>query len=248
MTTQKAVVLYDLKDARVVDNRLIPKLRDGYVLLKTIAVALNPADWKHVDMDLAAPGCLLGCDCAGIVEEIGTGVTKPLKKGDIVGAFTHGGNKLQPENGVFAEYIVVKGDLVLRKPAGLGSDEMSTLPVALYTVGQGMYQAMKLPMPTKPSKERESILIYGGSTSTGTVAIQFAKLSGLTPITTCSPHNFDIVKRAGAAAAFNYQDPDCAKKIREYTNNRLMYAFDTISTPESARICADALSTTTGTK
>lgn len=70
--------------------------------------------------------------------------------------------------------------------------------------------------------------------------------SGLTVLTTCSPHNFDLVKSLGATAAFDYKSPDCAKQIREYTNNNLKYAFDIISLGPSAKICADALSSTSG--
>lgn len=59
----------------------------------------------------------------------------------------------------------------------------------------------------------------------------------------CSPRNFDFVKKLGAVAVFDYHDVDCGKKIREYTNNCLRLVWDTVSLPESAQICADALST-----
>lgn len=50
----------------------------------------------------------------------------------------------------------------------------------------------------------------------------------------------------GADAAFDYKDPDCAKQIREYTNNNLKHVFDTISTEQSAKLCAEAMSSTGG--
>ena len=70
--------------------------------------------------------------------------------------------------------------------------------------------------------------------------------SGLTVLTTCSPRNFDLVKSLGATAAFDYNSPDCAKQIRDYSNNNLKYAFDCIALADSAKICADALSSTSG--
>jgi len=76
--------------------------------------------------------------------------------------------------------------------------------------------------------------------------VGFFLSSGLTVLTTCSPHNFDLVKSLGATAVFDYRSPDCAKQIREYTNNNLKYAFDTVSLEPSAKICADALSSTSG--
>jgi hypothetical protein len=66
-------------------------------------------------------------------------------------------------------------------------------------VGQGLYQSLELPLPTKPTSEKPILLIYGGSTATGSLAIQYAKLSGFLVATTCSEHNFQYLKslRAG---------------------------------------------------
>lgn len=66
-------------------------------------------------------------------------------------------------------------------------------------------------------------------------------------ITTCRPHNFDLVKQYGADAAFDYSDPSkCAEEIRDYTSNNLKYAFDCISEHSSTQICADSLSPSGG--
>jgi hypothetical protein len=66
--------------------------------------------------------------------------------------------------------------------------------------------------------------------------------SGYKVITACSPHNFALVKSLGATEAFDYNDPDCAKKIREYTHNTLTLCWDTIGLPATAELCANALS------
>merc|ERR1712093_494909 len=66
----------------------VPALRDDYILAKVKAVALNPTDWKHVAW-LTPEGARIGCDYAGVVEEVGSKVTKPFKKGDRVAGFTH---------------------------------------------------------------------------------------------------------------------------------------------------------------
>lgn len=103
-----------------------------------------------------------------------------------------------------------------------------------------MYQDLQLPLPTEPSKEPFPLLIYGGSTATGMVGIQLAKLSGLTVITTCSPHNFDLVKSLGADAVFGYKSTTCAADIKQLTKNRLTHAWD--CTGDGAAICAQAMS------
>lgn len=66
--------------------------------------------------------------------------------------------------------------------------------------------------------------------------------SGFKVITTCNPDSFDHVKSLGADAAFDYKQPNVGSSIRDYTENRLKYAWDTISIDSSARICANALS------
>ncbi|KAK9327502.1 chaperonin 10-like protein [Lipomyces starkeyi] len=239
--TQKAIVIKAPKIAELVTDRPLPTLRDDYILVETVAVALNPTDWKAIDFR-GCTGALVGCDYAGIVREVGKAVTKPFKKGDRICGFVHGSNSIQHEDGTFAEYIVVKGDLQIRIPDWLSFEEAATLGLGVATVGQGLYQALKLPLPSAPSKEKIPILIYGGSSASGVLGIQFAKLSGYAPITTCSPHNFAMLKSLGAAAVFDYKDPDSVAKIREFANNNLKFAWDTISSESSAKFCADVLS------
>ena len=64
----------------------------------------------------------------------------------------------------------------IKIPYNVSSKDAATLGIGLFTVGQSLYQSLGLPLPTQPATERFPILIYGGSTATGTLAIQFAKL------------------------------------------------------------------------
>jgi NADPH:quinone reductase-like Zn-dependent oxidoreductase len=245
---QSAVVISQPGVVSLVHDRPIPTLRDDYILVKTVAVALNPTDWKHIDFIVKEAGPLVGCDYAGIVEAVGPKVTKSFKKGDRVCGMAHGGNAVQHEDGTFAEYITVKGDVQIKFPQNLSFEEASTLGVGITTVGQGLYQALQLAPVTSPITTAEPILIYGGSTATGGLAIQYAKLSGYTVLTTCSAHNFALVKSLGADAVFDYNDSQCAEDIRKFTDGKLALAFDTVSTPPTAKLCADVLTTAGGAK
>ncbi|PYH85369.1 oxidoreductase [Aspergillus uvarum CBS 121591] len=245
MSTQKAIVVTSPKQASLVRDRVIPALRDDYILVKTVSVALNPTDWKHIAF-LAPVGVLVGCDYAGIVEEVGKNVQGKFQKGDRVCGFVHGANAVEPEDGAFAEYIVAKADLSTKIPANLSFQEAATLGVGITTVGQALYQSLKLAPPTAPTANPEPLLIYGGSTATGALAIQFAKLSGYKVLTTCSPHNFDLVKQLGADAAFDYKNPNTPAEIRQYTDNKLRLVLDTISVEASAKFCDEAISTEGG--
>ena len=68
----------------------VPSIPDGAVLVKVTAVAINPTDWKHVEYGWADPGSISGCDFAGVVEEVGPGVTD-YQKGDRITGVGHGG-------------------------------------------------------------------------------------------------------------------------------------------------------------
>jgi NADPH:quinone reductase-like Zn-dependent oxidoreductase len=171
----KAVVL-DGTNATVVSSQPIPKLRDDYLLIKTVAVALNPTDCKAISQGRGAPKGLAGCDFAGIVENIGHNVTKTWSKGDRVCGCTHGANRSNAEDGAFAEFIVAKGDTCMRIPDSMSFEEAATIGVSAITCGQGLFQKLGLNLPTDPIKGKEYVLIYGGSTSAGTLAIQYAKL------------------------------------------------------------------------
>ncbi|KAI9729631.1 MAG: hypothetical protein M1818_008478 [Claussenomyces sp. TS43310] len=215
----------------------VPKLRDDYVLVRTVAVALNPNDWQTLD-DPFRPGTtrsLLGSDAAGTVVEVGKAVTKSFKLGDRIAGMSHSGNDLNPEDGTFAEYITMKGDIAMHIPPNISFEEAATLPSGILTVALGMYRYLELPLlalPLEPKSTGQPIFIYGGSSATGTLAIQFAKLQ-------VNPPMAHVYKDS-------QHDPECGSKIREITTNSLQLVLDTIATPSSAQICAEALSSTGG--
>jgi NADPH:quinone reductase-like Zn-dependent oxidoreductase len=170
----KAIKILGPGKASVLTDAVAPKPSSSELLVKVAAVALNPTDWKHVD---AGPPSTAGCDFAGVVVEVGYAVTQPFEVGDRVWGSVHGNNKLEPGNGAFAEYLVADSTLVMKVPAGAGFEEAATGGVAVMTVGQGLYQQWnEMPWPDKPTQEKTPLLIWGGSSSTGALGIQFAKL------------------------------------------------------------------------
>jgi NADPH:quinone reductase-like Zn-dependent oxidoreductase len=94
------------------------------------------------------------------------------------------GNDANPENGAFARYIAVKAALQMRVPDHVSFDEACTVGVGFATAGYALYKVLGLPFPNDvqkvpdkdEAKKQSTILIYGGSTATGTIAIQLAKL------------------------------------------------------------------------
>ncbi|KFY29330.1 hypothetical protein V491_00094 [Pseudogymnoascus sp. VKM F-3775] len=113
----------------------------------------------------------------------------------------------------------------MRLPKNINFEDASTIGLGAITVGQGLFQKNKglgLEFPGEGNGNGEWVLIYGGSTATGTLGIQWAKQAG-----------YKV-------------DPSSASKIRELTGNKLRYAWDTNGDDASAKHCADALSSEAG--
>ncbi|KAJ5336904.1 oxidoreductase [Penicillium brevicompactum] len=251
--TRGRMVLRNLTLPEMPNDYILVKTKAGIYLRKCVPVALNPTDWKHVYF-VDCTGCIVGCDYAGVVESVGSQVQKSWKRGDRVAGFTHGCNPMQREGGAFAEYVIAKGDIQFRIPDSMSFEAACTLGVGLITVGQNLYKSLQLPLPgqkedTVPGQESEplgAIFINGGATATGSLAIQFAKLSGLQVITTCSEANRSFVCGRGAEIILDYNDAQAGDQIRETTDDALEMVLVTISTPQSASLCAAAISSAGG--
>jgi NADPH:quinone reductase-like Zn-dependent oxidoreductase len=134
--------------AALIHDRPQPQMREGYVLVKVMAAALNPADNIYMDYGIAEADNLLGCDYAGVIEELGPGViayagaVKPIESASIqfinltFDRCTRASDASQPENGTFAEYIMVKADIALHIPDNLSFEEAATTGVTILTTGR----------------------------------------------------------------------------------------------------------------
>ena len=71
---------------------------------------------------------------------------------------------------------MAKGDIQLKIPDNTTDEEAATLGVGVNTVGQGLYQSLELPLPGS-GKAGIPLLVYGGSTATGSLAIQYVRSS-----------------------------------------------------------------------
>jgi NADPH:quinone reductase-like Zn-dependent oxidoreductase len=134
----------------------------------------------------------------------------------------------------------------MRINENISFEDAATLGVGITTVAQGLFQELGLPLPPNKVQEPTPILIYGASTATGTLAIQYAKLVGCEVFATASPHNFDLLRRLGADHVFNYKEADVGAKIREASNDKLKLVFDCIGEGASTEICAAAISSSGG--
>lgn len=83
----------------------LPHLPDDYILVRTVAVALNPTDWTTLDAP-GAIGTTMGCDYAGVVERVGSAVSRKFAKGDRIAGISHGGmGRSRSKQGSFAQSL-----------------------------------------------------------------------------------------------------------------------------------------------
>lgn len=241
--TQTAVVGDDQGGVKLSSDAPVPQAADDIVVIRAMAVSVNPVDAKMTG-PYVTPGAILGCDVAGVVEEVGPDVTttRNIKPGDRVFAILMGMNPLEPSLGAFASYVGARPVGVLHLPKSVTFESGSAFGTSFMTAGLALFRSLDLPgYPLAPSAKSPSVLVYGGSTATGTAALQLLRLGGFVPLAVCSPHSFDLVRSYGAEAVFDYHSADCAAAIRAYTKNGLRYALDCISTSESMGICYSSI-------
>lgn len=253
----KAAVISDKAPQQVAEVRELdmPTLDDNKLLVKTIAVAANPVDWKTVVMFGGRKG-KLGCDASGVVEKVGANV-KGFSPGDIVGAFDRGNNDF--ERGMFAEYVQAHPDGTIKlnatnfnpdeklAPGKHGSshlvnfESLASVPLGLVTISVSFNHSLGISRDKSANKD-SYILIWGGATASGVLAIQIAKLVyGLKVITTCSPKNSDFCKSLGADLVFDYHQPKVAENISNAADGNIRYTLDTVAMPETHQATYDSL-------
>lgn len=177
------------------------------VLIKIEATGLNAADWRlmrakpflvRLMMGFFAPKSnILGADCAGVVEAVGSAVTE-FKVGDAVyGELGVGGN------GCLAEYVTAQPRLLAPVPEGVSFVEAAAVPMAGLTALQGLRDIGEL-------KAGQHVMIHGASGGVGTFALQIAKHLGAEVTAVCSTRNVEQARQLGADHVINYKQQDFA--------------------------------------
>lgn len=142
-----------------------------------------------------------GFETAGVVEQVGSGVTD-FAVGDEVYAFDFPG-------GGYAEYRAVSAEAASRKPASLSFEEAAGAPVAGLTAHRGLTSVLGL-------QKGEAILVTAAAGGVGTFATQIAtRVVGAKVIGTASPGNHSYLEELGAAAAVDYREEDWPAAVRD---------------------------------
>ncbi|MBP0461574.1 NADP-dependent oxidoreductase [Streptomyces montanisoli] len=160
-----------------------PHAGPGQVRVRVKAAGVNPMDWKirHGWMQEVMPAELPsvpGLEAAGVVDEVGEGVTDLAVGDEVVGSAVR----------AYAEHALMT--VAVKKPAGLDWNRAVALPVAGETASR-VLGALGV-------EKGETLLVHGAAGAVGAIAVQFAIARGATVIGTASPANHDYVSSLGA--------------------------------------------------
>ncbi|KAJ3538747.1 hypothetical protein NM688_g6475 [Phlebia brevispora] len=248
---QKALVLPAKNGQFVIEEVDVPTLASGEVLVRADAVALNPADYMVQDRDIfnSAYPLILGWEAAGVVVQLGEGVTS-LAVGDKVlhpALFWEG----YP---AFRLYNSIPADLCGKIPLNVTIDQAASIPLALDTAVLGLYVApgrrggANLTPPWQEGGREKyrgrPIFIFGGAGAVGQMVIQLCKLSGFSPIiATASLKNEHYLKSLGATHVIDRNVPTSSLPdiVKGITKEPIPIVYDTVSSEETQNAGYDIL-------
>lgn len=191
-----------------------PAIRQpNQALVRLHAAGINPIDTKLRRNGTFYPDqlpAILGCDGTGVIEAIGSDVTR-FRPGDEV-YFCSGG--LGSEFGNYAEFTVVAEHMLAAKPAALDFEQAAAAPLVLITAWEALYDRCRM-------ETGQTLLIHAGAGGVGHVAIQLAREAGTRIATTVGDGaKSDFVSELGAELPILYKEKDFVEAVRQWTDNR----------------------------
>ena len=186
-------------------ERPVPAPGPGEVLVRVVAAGVNRPDvFQRKGSYPPPPGApsILGLEIAGTVVVAGEGVA-PTRLGERVCALVAGGG--------YAEYCVASARQCLPVPDALTPTEAGAIPETLFTVWHNLFERAY-------ATQGDTVLVHGGTSGIGTMAITLGRLFDLTVIVTCG--SADKCARAleiGAAHAIDYKRQDYVEEVKRFT-------------------------------
>ncbi len=186
----------------------VPVPGEGQVLVKVAHAGVNRPDVIQRQGFYPPPkgaSPIPGLEIAGTVVAIGRGVEPELLNQEVCALVTGGG---------YAEYCLAAASHCLHVPEGLGLAAAAALPETLFTVWHNVFERGY-------AGEGEVLLVHGGTSGIGTMAIMLGKAFGLTVVTTCgSDDKCAAARTIGADLAINYRTQDFVEHTRAFTDGR----------------------------
>jgi NADPH2:quinone reductase len=196
---------------RVVERDL-PEPGPGEVRVRLVRAGVNPTDWKfRAGMMSGHDEVIPGQDGAGVVDAVGEGVTEHAVGDRVWLVLAQHGRPY----GTAAEYTVQPVDRVVQLPAAAPYDLGASVGVPAVTAHRALTSMDGGPARLGPGTlDGRTVLVAGGAGAVGNAAIQLARWSGATVVTTVSSgEKAALARAAGADHVVNYREQDAAREI-----------------------------------
>ncbi|HTQ60112.1 MAG TPA: NADPH:quinone reductase [Candidatus Solibacter sp.] len=207
----KAIIVHEFGGPEVLKYEEVPapKPAAGQVLVRIHAVGVNPYDTYMRTGTYAVKPPLPytpGSDGAGVVEAVGTGITK-VKPGDRIYV-------ARTVTGAYAEYTIALESQAQPLPAKISFAQGAGVWVPYGTAYHALYHSAQ-------ARASETVLIHGASGGVGIAGVQFARALGLRVLGTASTQKgLDLVSREGAHQVFDHSKPGYLDEIMKATGGR----------------------------
>lgn len=186
----------------------VPTPGSGEVLIQIAYAGVNRPDViQRQGFYPPPPGAspIPGLEVAGTIVGLGEGVDPAMQGRQVCALVSSGG---------YSEYCLAKAGHCLPVPDGLSLAEAAALPETLFTVWHNVFERGW-------AKEGETLLVHGGTSGIGSMAIMLGKLFGLTVIVTCGSEDKCAAARAiGADLAINYRTQDFVEEVKGFTGGK----------------------------
>ncbi|ESZ91715.1 putative Zinc-binding alcohol dehydrogenase domain-containing protein cipB [Sclerotinia borealis F-4128] len=249
--TNLAAIIKNPKNQVTVENRPIPTPGPDELLIRNHAIAANPADWKIQAWTVYVTEYpnVLGSDVSGIIEAVGSSVTK-FSVGDRVTGFAAVFYNQNIDHGAWQTYTLLREVATTNIPDTLSYEEASTFPMAYATVATAFYLLLDIPRTIgKVEPTNEALFVWGGASAVGAAAIQLANTLGYKVFTTASPKHHEYLQSLGAFATFDYHDAEVVSRVVrsvKVSAANLTLGLDAITEGDTFILSADILSATAG--
>ncbi len=206
----KAIVIVEPGGPEKLELREVaaPALRDGCVLVDVKATALNRADLLQRRGFYPPPKGetdILGLECAGVVAELGAGVSS-VAPGDRVMALLPGGG--------YAERVLVPEKMLIPIPANLSFEQAAAVPEAFLVAREALFTLGRM-------RANDVVLIHASAGGVGSVAVQLAKQAGARIVATAgSDDKLAWVAALGADVVVNYKSGDFVDAVKKLSDGK----------------------------
>ncbi|KAJ3453163.1 hypothetical protein MRS44_013092 [Fusarium solani] len=261
MSAQTSKSIFLSADGELVVQPVTDKysIEGSQCLVRVDYSAVNPCDLNFYFMGLKS--FVTGFELSGIVEQ--TGPDSPFQVGDAVCGISPVIIPMPSSHGTHQDLAVARSELLYKIPSSVSSKDASAICMAAHTAADALFNVIGLGFPaagvTGIDPAGQGVLIWGGASSVGNMALQMARAAGFRYIfTTASAKNHSVLRQLGATHCFDYKSSsvvDDIQKAQKTLEIDLTMAFDTVgkgtmnhaatSSPSTAALTKSALCSST---